>query len=345
MKAFIFDPSTLDKGSIHRGGGRFISLLKENLEDSVTFVSSFNEIKSQDTLVIPFFNPFTSPFLKKRVCKTQILVIFDAIPLRYTHAFPVGIKGKLNVLRNIMSLQIYDRIITISQEAKKDIVKYLHVKEEKVEVIYLTLPTLFTCNTNLQLSKNYNLPEKYLIYVADVNWNKNIVTIAKAIKKAQMPCVFVGKVFGDLTQKFDHPWQKDLKDFVYETKTNPLFIFPGYVGDEDLVYLYKNAFANILVSRDEGFGLSFLEAASQKTPSVLSDKPIFHEIAKDSALFAKCDSVEDIVGKIHELENSSLRAQLSQKAFERSLFFNSNTFKQCWLSLLNLPNAASLLIK
>lgn len=334
MKAFIFDSTKLDEGSKYRGGGRFLSLLKEYLSDNFTFTSSLSDISYEDTLIIPFFNPFSPPFLKKRICKNQIMVILDAIPLKYSYAFPVGLKGKLNVLRNKINLKTYDRIITISEDAKDGIVKYLNVPKNKIEVIYLTLPSLFTSHSQNSLSKDYNLPSQYLIYVADVNWNKNIVNTAKAIKKAGIPCIFVGKVFEDLTLNFAHPWQKDLKEFIQETKNNPLFIFLGYVPNDDLVILYKNAYANILVSRDEGFGLSFLEAASQKTASILSDKPIFHEIAEDSALFAKAENPEDIAEKIKQLNDKSFRQDLQEKAFKRSTFFSKEKFKEQWAKLL-----------
>ena len=82
-------------------------------------------------------------------------------------------------------------------------------------------------------------------------------------------------VFDLNNQNVNHPWQKDLKQFLDFIKNNDHFIFPGFIQDDELVWLYKNAILNILISHAEGFGFSYLEASSQKTPSVLSDIPVF----------------------------------------------------------------------
>ena len=42
--------------------------------------------------------------------------------------------------------------------------------------------------------------KNYVLYVGDATWNKNLVNIARAIKLADVHCVFVGKVFQTNTQ-------------------------------------------------------------------------------------------------------------------------------------------------
>lgn len=341
MKTFVFDPSFIDKGSRLRGGGRFIQLLKENLIEDVEFIRSLKAVSKEDTLVIPFFNPFSRPPLFNRIAKKQILVIYDVIPLKYASHFPVGMKGSFFLTLHKLALQNYDTIVTISKHSKEDISKTLSINENKIQIVYPILAQSFL-NESKGNIKPYNLPKKYLLYVADVNWNKNIATMAKAVIKAGVPLVCVGKVFEKLNnniekmkllQSLSHPWLSEFKSFVEETYNNPLFIFPGYVPDDDLELLYQNSIANVLLSRDEGYGFSYLEAASQKTPSLLSDTPIFKEIALDTALFAKPDSVTDIVKKIKELE--AVRDEMGKKAYERSLFFSPQTFRKRWKEVID----------
>jgi glycosyltransferase involved in cell wall biosynthesis len=50
-------------------------------------------------------------------------------------------------------------------------------------------------------------------------------------------------------------------------------VTPGFVGDDDLRQVVAGASALVLPSRDEGFGLTVLEALAAGTPVVASDLP------------------------------------------------------------------------
>ena len=214
------------------------------------------------------------------------------------------------------------------------------------------------------------LNTNFCLYVGDATWNKNLVNLAKAIKIANVTCVLVGKVFrinspseseGSLTSAksdkseklkfsdesriflnssglsdFNNPWQKELKEFFQLIKDDKRFIFLGYVADEDLIKLYKKASLNILPSRDEGFGFSYLEASSQGCPSVLSDIPVFKEIAKDSSLFANPENPNDLADKIIELYLDKNRQKiLGDAAKKRSQFFSCEKFKKNFLEIID----------
>jgi glycosyltransferase involved in cell wall biosynthesis len=214
------------------------------------------------------------------------------------------------------------------------------------------------------------LNTNFCLYVGDATWNKNLVNLAKAIKIANVTCVLVGKVFrinspseseGSLTSAksdkseklkfsdesriflnssglsdFNNPWQKELKEFFQLIKDDKRFIFLGYVADEDLIKLYQQASLNILPSRDEGFGFSYLEASSQGCPSVLSDIPVFKEIAKDSSLFANPENPNDIADKIIELYFDKNRQKtLGGAAKKRIQFFSCEKFKKSFLEIID----------
>jgi len=203
----------------------------------------------------------------------------------------------------------------------------------------------------------------FCLYVGDATWNKNLVNLARAVKITNVTCVFVGKVFqinrltsykSEKSEKlkfsdesriflnssglsdFNNPWQKELKEFFQLIKDDKRFIFLGYVADEDLIKLYKKASLNILPSRDEGFGFSYLEASSQGCPSVLSDIPVFKEIAKDSSLFANPENPNDLADKIIELYLDKNRQKiLGDAAKKRSQFFSCEKFKKNFLEIID----------
>ena len=330
MSLVILDPDQASYESGHRGGGRFLQMLHENLSDHATFVDKLEKVKKDDTLLIPFWNPYKPTTVKRRYAQNQILTIFDVIPFKYPDRFPIGFKGKLGLIDNLNHIKEFDSFITISEASKRDIVQYLNIDPNRIHVVHLTTSSSFFNKTDESKkqpedSQIPNLP--FCIYVGDINWNKNIVNIARALKIAQVKGVFIGKAFVEEYADLEHPERAEFKAFKKEVGNDDQFIFPGYVSDEDLAEYYKRALSNILVSRDEGFGLSYLEASSQKCPSILSDIDVFNEIADGAALFAQPEDPQSIAEKIVRLKDDQAFAkELSQKAYKQAQKFKPEKF-------------------
>jgi len=398
LPVFVFDPTVKDSLSKARGIGRYLKILKENFEGEFKFVNNLNLILRDSVFINPFFNFLQPPIVMKKIAKKQIAVIHDLIPLKYPLHFPVGIKGNLNIYLNKLSLKNYDLIITDSEASKKDIVRMLNIDEKKVRVIYPALPKVFlAAKSKLQNynSKTINFKQKkleiddsklfgnsdlgfnassYYLYVGDATWNKNLINLAKAIKIANVTCVFVGKVFsknpfisssqnanlirgrvrppgknaltnfvrlldwrkGALKNRSINPWLQELHGFFEEIQGDKRFLMVGFVSDEDLIKLYQNACGNILVSRDEGFGFSFLEAASQSCPSILADIAVLREIAGAGALFADPNDPDDIADKIGSIYfNRDLRNKIGNQAEKQSASFSKIKFRKSFLEAVS----------
>jgi len=368
---FIYDPTTIDDKSAVRGIGRYLQILKENFPNWI-FSSKIENWKLEignSIFINSFFNFLQKPPTLKRIAKKQIAVIHDLIPLKYPQHFPAGIRGNLNIFLNKLALKNYDLIVTDSQASKKDIIQILKIAEEKVKVIYPCVPKIFiksqkskvkSQNLNSKVKSKKNtfdfsfLTSNFCLYVGDATWNKNLVNLAYAIKLANVTCVFVGKVFESLKVKkfkssnknslnlktlkplnLNHPWQKELNEFFKLTKDDKRFIFLGFIDDYRLIKLYQQARVNLLLSYDEGFGLSYLEAASQGCPSVLSNIPVLKEISSGNTLLADPENPNDLADKIIEVFfNDNLRQNLSLGALKQSKFFNYQQFKKEWSFIL-----------
>jgi len=315
-----------------RGGGRFLQILHENLTtDEAEFIPSLTSVTQNDTLLIPIWDPFQAPLITQRVARKQILTIFDVIPLKYPQHFPIGLHGNIQLWKNKRALKNFDSFITISEHSKKDIIHYLNIPAEKIHVVYPTHARTYSTNEDV----GQDQPREVVVYVGDINWNKNIATLAKALNIAQLRGIFVGKAFKKQQDNMKHPW---LREFVRFNAENPSSrnSFPGYVDDEELKKMYQNALCNVLVSRDEGFGMSYLEAATQKCPSILADVPIFHEIALSAARFVPVDDPDAVAQAILELKQSpNMRAKIGAEAFERSKAFTPTTFRRQLLDVIN----------
>ncbi|MEK7109808.1 MAG: glycosyltransferase family 1 protein [Patescibacteria group bacterium] len=389
-KVIVYDPTSSDKLSKVRGIGRYLQILKENFSNEFEFVNNetMKQLNNDCVFVNPFYNFLQRPLTLKRIASKQIAVIHDLIPLKYPSHFPAGIKGSIYILLNKFALKNYDLLITDSEASKRDIIKILGIKENKIKVIYPCLPKEFTKSQNSKevlsfprrresrLKSPYKneitdwipsyegmtLPN-FCLYVGDATWNKNLVNLARAIKIANVNCVFVGKVFNRMEkvaseevlreadcrdnrqslaeeesrERLDllNPWQSELKEFLKMTKNDKRFIFAGFVPDSKLIKLYQQATFNILPSRDEGFGFSYLEAANFSCPSLLSDIPVLREISDNQALFAYPKNPQNIADKIRKIyTDENLRNKIGADAKKGSEFFSAEKFKKEFLSVI-----------
>ncbi len=331
---YIYNPLNKDPLSKTRGLGRYTKLLLDTLK-TAKVISSFSEVKTPGSvLILPYIDLLKKPYILPS-STLNIAVIHDIIKLKYPKAFPKGVVGNAFLFLNKLLLNKYSYFVTDSFASKQDIIKFLKIPAKKIRVIY---PPIEEALFKKPQTFNINLPENFCLYVGDATWNKNLVNLAKAIKLINLTCVFVGKIWekAKKTKLPNHPELRELKSFLKEIENDKRFVLLGFVKDEQLAYLYNKARVNVLVSRDEGFGYSPLEAGAQKTPSVVSNIPVFKETLKDSALFVNPKDPYEIANAIGELYfNNSLNKNLGEKAYKRAIIFNKRNFRKELLQFLN----------
>ena len=99
-------------------------------------------------------------------------------------------------------------------------------------------------------------------------------------------------------------------------------ILIGYVSDEELVYLYKNAFLFVYPSLYEGFGLPPLEAMGYGAPVLASKIPSISEVVADAAKTFDPLSENSLKESMDELINNPvLRKELSDKGYKRASIY------------------------
>lgn len=330
MRKVAIDRGPLTSGHAVRGVGAYTRELIKALERESKGVKelqikavnfSKEDLSKYDLVHYPSFHPFflTLPLGKKT--KT-VVTIHDLIPLIYPKYYPPGIKGRFKFLVQKVLVKRVDGVIAVSKTSKKDIVRFLGVPQEKIHVVYEAPRKIFkkleTGDWKLEIKKQYGLPNRFVLYVGDVNYNKNILGLAKACKMAKTSLVIVGEQAANEKVDLSHPENLPFAEFLEKYGKDPEVLRLGFVSDEDLVAIYNSATVYCQPSFYEGFGLPVLEAMACGTPVVAAKTQALVEIADKTALFADPKKPEDMAEKILELlENSELRAQLIRKGGKR----------------------------
>lgn len=198
-----------------------------------------------------------------------------------------------------------NRIITVSESTKRDLLKFFKADENKITVIPLGVDKEFVKkNTNEveYLYEKYGIPrnKKILLYVGNLLPHKNLNGLLEGFaqmgRKEDCVLVLVGSAFEGRTQGTRE------KDLGIEVQV----LHAGKVSQEDLVNFYNLADLFVLPSLYEGFGLPVLEALACGTPVACSDTSSLPEVGgnvakyfnpKDPASIAKTlDASLDIKG-------------------------------------------------
>ena len=98
--------------------------------------------------------------------------------------------------------------------------------------------------------------------------------------------------------------------------------FKNGVSDAEYSQELSGAFAFVSASKDEGFGIPLVEAMRHETPIVVSDIPIFREVAADAASFFDSKNPEQFSNRIRQLLPLSQWQEASARSKQREAVFS-----------------------
>ena len=217
-----------------------------------------------------------------------------------------------------------DRILTVSEASKKDILRFFNVAPEKVEVIYNAIDERFLAPANPErmelVRQRYQLDHPFVLYVGNIKPHKNIERLIDAFGRArtQGPDNLKLIIIGDEISKYPA-----LRQSVHRHKLDKHVRFLGFQPMETLAAFYRLARAFVFPSLYEGFGLPPLEAMACGTPVVTSNVSSLPEIAGGAALLVDPYDEEAIANAIvRAVTDETLRAELIEKGVQRAHTFS-----------------------
>jgi glycosyltransferase involved in cell wall biosynthesis len=199
-----------------------------------------------------------------------------------------------------------DRVVTISESAKRNIADLFDVDAERVTVTPLAGPAV----DEVPVRK---LP--YLLFVGGSERRKNLRTMLGAFASGDFPgirLVVVGPYepspVNDDPEELMRPLSAEQRGRVE---------WRGHVQADVLEQLYRQASALVFPSLHEGFGLPVVEAMARLTPVICSNRSSLPEVAKDGALLVDpldAAALEHAVKAV--LSDASLRDRLVARGRE-----------------------------
>lgn len=282
----------------------------------------FNERNSRKSLIKQDFDVFHPTyygtyFLDCVGGRPFVLTIYDMIHEIFGGSLPAGDKTAEN--KRALA-QRAAKIIAISENTKKDIIKYYGVDEDKISVIYLGNSLAETPARTVNLA----LPEKYLLFVGARIRYKNFDKFIRSVRplmeqddKLNIVCTGVTAFSIQEKQMFD-----DLKI------RNRVHWF--MVNDSELAALYRRAVAFVFPSLYEGFGIPVLEAFACGCPAILSRTSSLPEIGGDAVEYFDPENEDDIRETVRKvITDKNKQKDLRQKGIVRVKQFSwEKTAKQ-----------------
>jgi len=271
-------------------------------------------LKPIDLFFMPNFN-FIS--LSKKCSKVLTVhdISFNQYPQFYT--------TKRNIWHNFINpkkiLANFNKIITDSENTKKDLINDFKIDPEKIKVIYLGVDhgiyKAFEKNhPNLKLIKDkYQLPDDFILSLGTIEPRKNIESLIQAFdiikqksKYANLYLVIAGA----------HGWKyQNVQKLANKSKYKNYIKFIGYIKREEKPYIYNLASVFVFPSYYEGFGLPVLEAQACGTPVIAGLNSSLTEICGQTAILINPFDINALARSIKKiLNNNNLKKDLVFKA-------------------------------
>ena len=248
-----------------------------------------------------------------------VVTIHDCIHLRFPQYLPN--RGAYYYARTMMTMAARraQRVITVSEASKDDILHYLRIPADKVEVIYNALDErLASAPTPAEVSRvreRFLLNSPFVLYTGNIKPHKNVDRLIEAFSILRRRGFEDVKllILGDEVSRY-----QNLRRLVHRFQLHQQVRFLGFVPDATLSALYRLDAVFVFPSLYEGFGLPPLEAMAAGAPVITSNVSSLPEVVGEAAILIDpmdAGAIADAMARV--LGDDVLRASLIARGHER----------------------------
>ncbi len=214
----------------------------------------------------------------------------------------------------LSSMRRADRIIAASECVKQDLMRYLRIDADKIDVIYGGCHRRFSEPvTELEMERvkeRYNLPERYLLVAGRHNARKNLNHIIETLPQmdSDLDIVIVGRGTSHTENLV-----RRMKTLGVEDRVRLLY----GVADEDMPAIYHGATAYLMLSLYEGFSTTIVEALTVGVPVIASRGSSLEEVGGPDSIYVKPGDQAALLAAINSVvESEELRQQMIERGKE-----------------------------
>lgn len=212
-------------------------------------------------------------------------------------------------------------VITISENTRKDIIRFLNPPESKIDVVSLGVDESFRPGVAGADNAPRKIYGRYLLYVGLIRPHKNILRLIDAFAKLKKQDVIEHKLI--LIGKKKGTYSDDLNERINRHSLGQDIIILEKIKPQELADFYRGAEIFVFPSLYEGFGLPPLEAMASGCPVVTSNTSSLPEVVGDAGLMVNPYDVDELAGAIHSLlRDENLRQKMIKRGLDRSKIFS-----------------------
>jgi glycosyltransferase involved in cell wall biosynthesis len=241
-----------------------------------------------------------------------VTTIHDISPISHPEWFSTGYAALYRVLTPV-AVRRSTRLVGVSEFTRDELVEAYPRAAGKAVAIPNGVRALSESDAPPETGGDLDAGA-FLLFVGSTNPRKNVATLLEAYRLYRqrtaepLPLTLAGPD-RDVFASADAPQVEGVR---------PL----GFVSEEALAWLYRNAAAFVFPTLYEGFGMPILEAMGAGTPVVTSDRGAMAEVAGDAAALVDpqrpaemADAIERVVG------DEAYRERLVEAGRERAATF------------------------
>lgn len=276
---------------------------------------------------------FPIPGMDSPLCETpHIFCMADIAHVYYPHFPEVRVKWSLRV-RDVTFRHgplRARRVMVESSHLAREMTRIYAVPPEKISVVYQVLPRLFSATDMPDMGADR--PRPYLFYPAQLWAHKNHKNLLRAF-------ALLVSEFPDLRLVLAgsrKPGSEAIFDQIRDLGLSERVDYLGYVPDEEMPKLYRNAAALVMPTYFGPTNIPTLEAFAFGCPAVISDLPGVSEQTGDAALRFDPDSPEDMAAKLRQvLADPALAARLVQAGRARMAELSYEDYRRRMFALFD----------
>lgn len=242
------------------------------------------------------------------------IIIHDLIPFYYHESFPRAFNWLENfyIMNRLKeSIKSAERVITISEYSKSEIIKIVPSADKKIKVIYNGFNPL----PYVEKDGKEIMQAEYIMAMTSKLPHKNARGVMEAYKeyymnaKNPLPLKVVGI--------------SEIEEYDLGEAAKLVTCYPYITDDRELSEMITGSKIFLFLSLIEGFGFPPLEAMQMKVPVICSDRTSLPEVIGKAALRVNPENPKEVARRIEQL----ISDEMLQKELVELGICNCNRFR------------------